>query len=241
MDHQAMNAALIAVSRFTVRQRENENETELWRGKTQDYRNLYSFMSQVIPYQDSDLERLYVFIRHLTAKLPRRKSGPAYQFDDDVRLEYYRLQKISEGSISLSDGYARALDGPKEVGTGMVRERPIALSQLIDDLNQRFGTDFNQADQLFFDQLTETAISDERLQQQAAQVNPEDKFSLVFTNLLEALMFERMDQNEAIVARYMGDKDFQRQVAIRLAKDAYRRLGGTETSPPTYPPPAKRR
>ena len=241
MDHQAMNAALDpAVSRFAVRQREDENETELWRGKTQDYRNLYSFLSQVIPYQDSDLERLYVFLRHLAAKLPRRKSGPAYQFDDDVRLEYYRLQKISEGSISLSDGYARALDGPKEVGTGVVRERPIALSQLIDDLNQRFGTDFNQADQLFFDQLTETAISDERLRQ-AARVNPEGKFSLVFTNLLEALMFERMDQNEAIVARYMGDKDFQRQIAIRLAKEAYRRLGGTETTRPTYPSPTKRR
>ncbi len=241
MDHQAMNAALDpAVSRFTVRQSEEENETELWRGKTQDYRNLYSFLSQVIPYQDSDLERLYVFLRHLAAKLPRRKSGPAYQFDDDVRLEYYRLQKISEGSISLSDGYTRALDGPKEVGTGVVRERPIALSQLIDDLNQRFGTDFNQADQLFFDQLTETAISDERLRQ-AAQVNPEDEFSLVFTNLLEALMFERMDQNEAIVARYMGDRDFQRQVAIRLAKEAYRRLGGTEMTEPKYTTPSKRR
>jgi type I restriction enzyme, R subunit len=241
MDHQAMNAALDpAVSRFTVRQREDENETELWRGKAQDYRNLYGFLSQIIPYQDSDLERLYVFLRHLAAKLPRRKSGPAYQFDDDVRLEYYRLQKISEGSISLSEGYARTLDGPKEVGTGVVRERPVALSQLIDDLNQRFGTDFNQADQLFFDQLTETAIGDERLRQ-AAQVNPEDKFSLVFTNLLEALMFERMDQNEAIVARYMGDRDFQRQVAVRLAKDAYRRLGGAEMTEPKYTTPSKRR
>lgn len=239
MDHQAMNAALDpAVSRFTVRQREGENEAELWRGKTQDYRNLYSFLSQIIPYQDSDLERLYVFIRHLAAKLPRRKAGPAYQFDDDVRLEYYRLQKISEGSISLSDGYARALDGPKEVGTGVVREKPVALSQLIDDLNQRFGTDFNQADQLFFDQLTETAIGDERLRQ-AAQVNPEDKFSLVFTNLLEALMFERMDQNEAIVARYMGDSQFQRQVAARLAKEAYQRLGGQPDIPKKYPAPPK--
>ena len=239
MDHQAMNAALDpAVSRFTVRQRDDENEAELWRGKTQDYRNLYGFLSQVIPYQDSDLERLYVFLRHLAAKLPRRKAGPAYQFDDEVRLEYYRLQKISEGSISLSDGYARALDGPNEVGTGMVREKPVTLSQLIDDLNQRFGTDFNQADQLFFDQLTETTVGDERLQQ-AAKVNPEDKFSLVFGNLLEALMLERMDQNEALVARYMGDPQFQRQVAARLAKDAYQRLGGQEPVSKKYPAPPK--
>jgi type I restriction enzyme R subunit len=41
-----------------------------------------SFFSQIIPYQDSDLERLYCYLRHLSAKLPRRRTGPAYQFDD---------------------------------------------------------------------------------------------------------------------------------------------------------------
>src|SRR5690606_20984259 len=103
-DHQALNAALDpAVSRFTSRQQENEEEAELWRGKALAFLSLYGFLSQVIPYQDSDLERLYVFLRHLTAKLPRRKGGPAYQFDDEIRLEYYRLQKISEGSISLRE------------------------------------------------------------------------------------------------------------------------------------------
>jgi type I restriction enzyme R subunit len=86
------------------------------------FRNLYGFLSQVIPYQDSDLERLYVFLRHLGAKLPRRKGGAPYHFDEEVRLEYYRLQKISEGSISLQEGKARAVDGPAEVGTGIARE-----------------------------------------------------------------------------------------------------------------------
>ncbi|MGH2668425.1 MAG: type I restriction enzyme subunit R domain-containing protein, partial [bacterium] len=125
-DHQAMNAALDpGVSRFAVLQESKQEEAELWRGKVQAFRNLYSFLSQVIPYQDSDLERLYVFLRHLAAKLPRRRSGPAYQFDDEVRLEYYRLQKISEGSISLKEGTAQPLDGPKEVGSGVVRAEAV--------------------------------------------------------------------------------------------------------------------
>src|SRR5437899_1445249 len=156
MDHQAMNAALERpVSRFTVLQKDEEGEAELWRGKAQAFRNLYGFLSQVIPYQDSDLERLYVFLRYLAAKLPRRKGGPAYQFDDDVRLEYYRLQKISEGSISLSKEYAHPLDGPTEVGSGLAAREPMQLSRLIDLVNEHFGTDFNQADQLFFDQMVE--------------------------------------------------------------------------------------
>src|ERR1700747_2505636 len=76
-EHQAMNVALDpAVSRFAVLQNEKKDEAELWRGKIQAFRNLYGFLAQIIPYQDSDLERLYVFLRHLSAKLPRRRSEP---------------------------------------------------------------------------------------------------------------------------------------------------------------------
>ncbi|MBF0126784.1 MAG: type I restriction endonuclease subunit R, partial [Magnetococcales bacterium] len=223
-DHQAMNSALDpAVSRFTVLQQENEDESELLRGKIQAFRNLYSFLSQIIPYQDSDLEKLYVFLRHLAAKLPKRRSGPSYQFDDEVRLEYYRIQKISEGSISLHEGDSRRLDGPTEVGSGVAREEPVPLSRLIDVVNERFGTDFNQADQLFFDQIVADALADDGLRQ-AAEVNPEDKFELVFKNLLEALFVERMDQNEEIFARFMNDKSFQKVVTAWLSSEAYRKL-----------------
>jgi type I restriction enzyme, R subunit len=225
-DHQALNAALDpVVSRFAVLQTEHENEAELWRGKVQAFRNLYGFLSQIIPYQDSDLERLYVFLRHLAAKLPRRAGGPAYQFDDEVKLEYYRLQKISEGSISLGDGEAQALDGPTEVGSGVARDEAMPLSQLIDVVNERFGTDFTQADQLFFDQIVEAAVTDDLLRQ-AASVNPEDKFNLVFRNLLERLFIERMDQNEEIFVRYMNDASFQQIVRAWMGSEVYRRLRG---------------
>jgi type I restriction enzyme R subunit len=223
-DHQAMNAVLDpAVSRFKVLLREKEEDAELWRGKVQAFRNLYAFLSQVIPHQDSDLERLYVFLRHLATKLPRRHGGPSYHFDDDVRLEYYRLQKISEGSISLSTGEAKPLDGPKEVGSGLVRRDEVPLSQLINLVNEHFGTDFNQADRLFFDQIVEAAITDDGLRQ-AAAVNPEDKFELVFRNLLERLFVERMDQNEEIFMRFMNDAQFRKVITTWMAEEVYRRL-----------------
>ena len=224
LDHQAMNAALDpAVSRFNSRQGENADEAELSRGKLQAFLNLYGFLSQVIPYQDSDLERLYVFLRHLAAKLPRRAVGAAYQFDDEVKLEYYRLQKISEGSISLKDGEAQKLDGPSEVGSGLLREQPVRLSQLIDVINERFGTDFNQADQLFFDQIVVAAMTDEGLQR-AAAVNPGDKFELLFKNVLENFFVDRMDQNEEIFVKFMNDAAFQKVVTTWMAEEVYRRL-----------------
>jgi type I restriction enzyme R subunit len=238
-DHKIMNAALDpAVDRFKALQESNDDEAELWRRKLQAFRNLYTFLSQIIPYQDSDLERLYTFLRHLSAKLPRRRTGPAYEFDDEVRLEYYRLQKISEGSISLKEGTARPLDGPKEVGSGALHEQPLALSRLIDLINERFGTDFNQADQLFFDQIVEAATKDSVLQQ-AAKVNPEDKFALVFNSMLETLFIERMEQNEEVFGRYMNDPAFQKVINIWLADEVYRRLGGSQPKSIQYKIPRK--
>lgn len=223
-DHQAMNAALDpAVDRFKVLQGEGEEEAELWRGKLHAFRNLYAFLSQVIPYQDSELERLYTFLRFLSPKLPKRTGGQRYSFDDEVRLEYYRLQKISEGSISLREGKAEPLDGPKEVGSGKLRDEDVPLSRLIDVINERFGTDFTDADQLFFDQIIEAAIEDGSLRE-AAAVNPEDKFALLFSGLLETLLIERMEQNEDIFARFMNERDFQSLVSEWISKKVYARF-----------------
>ncbi len=170
-----------------------------------------------------------MFLRHLAAKLPRRQGGPTYQFDDEVRLEYYRLQKISEGSISLSKEFAKPLDGPTEVGSGLAAREPVPLSRLIDLVNERFCTDFNQADQLFFDQIIEAAMKDESLKQ-AAVVNPGDKLELVFKNLLETLFVERMDQNEEIFIRFMNDSAFQKVVTKWLASEAYQKLRSRVTT-----------
>lgn len=176
------------------------------------------------PYQDSDLERLYTFLRFLSPKLPKRTTGQRYSFDDEVRLEYYRLQKISEGSISLrDDGKAEPLDGPREVGSGARHHEDVPLSSLIDVINERFGTDFTDADQLFFDQIIEAAIEDSSLRE-AAAVNPEEKFALLFAGLLETLFIERMEQNEDVFARFMNEKDFQSLVSEWISRKVYSRF-----------------
>ncbi len=140
-----------------------------------------------------------------------------------MQLAYYRLQKINEGSISLNEGYATKLDGPKEVGSGKVRENDVTLSRLIDLINQRFGEELNEADQLFFDQITEVAAQVEAIAQ-AAQANPIDKFQLVFSQVLESLFIERMELNEDLFARYMNDPEFKELVSQWLGQQVYSRI-----------------
>ena len=55
-------------------------------------------------------------------------------------------------------------------------------------------------------------------------MNPDDKFKLVFRNLLERLFADRMDQNEEIFIRFMNDPAFQDVVTDWMASEAYRKL-----------------
>ncbi len=220
-DHAMMNSFLDpAVGRFQQMAEEDQDE---FRGLLNTFRNLYGFLAQVIPFQDSDLEKLYSYARFLASKLPPRSSSEKYVFDDEVALKFYRLQKISEGSIRLDQGENVPVAGPTAVGTGKAKDSQVELSRLIDAINERFGTDFNQADELFFHQLREEAVADENLRQ-AATANTLDNFRYVFVKALEGLFIDRMEQNEEIFAKYMNDGDFRNVVSEHLLKQVYEQI-----------------
>lgn len=222
-EHKQLNGIIDkAVERFKAL--DDEDEQEAFKAKLVSFRNLYAFLAQIIPYQDSDLEKLYAYGRFLLTKLPRRSTGAGYELEDEVALRFYRLQKMSEDKIDLEPGEAEPLKGPTEVGTGgFAEEQEIYLSSLIDQLNERFGTEFTQADQLFFDQVAEAAAADETLKQ-AARVNSLDNFKPVFDRLIEGLFVDRLDGNEEIVDRVLNDPVFRGLASDQLMRQVYERL-----------------
>ncbi|AML50181.1 type I restriction endonuclease subunit R [Falsihalocynthiibacter arcticus] len=217
-DHRNMNALIdLAVERFSALE---EGDRELLRGKLTSFRNLYAFLSQIVPYQDSEQEKFYTYLRLLIPKLPKRAEDDPFQLGDEVELQYYRLQKISEGGIDLSQGEAALLKGPTEVGSGVSKDEAVQLSLLVDTLNERFGTEFNKADELFFDQVVEMATRKQKLRE-AARANTLDNFSLVFNSMLEGMFIERMEGNEEIFAKLMNDDRFREAAANGLVKRVY--------------------
>jgi type I restriction enzyme R subunit len=207
------------VQRFLKR---DETEQEQFRGQLAAYRSLYAFLSQMIPYQDSDLEKLYAFVRNLISKLPPPGDGKGFAVDDEIALRYFRLQQMTEGSIDLSDGEAAPLKGPTDVGTGRAPDEEVALSNLIEKLNERFGTDFTEADQLFFDQIRASAEQDDKIVE-AARANNLANFSSFLERMLDELFIDRMEGNEEIFSRVMTDKEFRAAAHEHLAHEIFRR------------------
>ncbi len=220
-EHKLLNGIIdLAVARFEQLDDEDKDD---FKGKLISFRNLYAFLAQIIPYRDSDLEKLYTYARFLLLKLPRRAAGPGYELEDDVALRFYRLQKISEGSIDLEGGDATPIKGPTEVGTRRAEDEEIPLSRLVDKLNDRFGTEFKQADQLFFDQIAEAASDNDTLRT-AAKANTLDNFKHVFDKLLEGLFVDRMEGNEEIFDKIMKDPIFRNIASDQLMREVYEKL-----------------
>jgi type I restriction enzyme R subunit len=209
-----------AVTRFEQADQEQQDEV---RDRIDAFRRLYGFLSQVIPFGDSKLEKLDAYIRFLQTKLPERLGGGRLNLDDDVKLRYYRLQKISEGSIVLETGKAGGLKGPSDVGTGRVEDEHVPLSSVVDVLNKRFGTDFTAADELFWEQVRADASADESVRN-AGEANPLDNFAYVFDPKLEEIVMNRMDRNSDQAVKFMEDQELRGFITRLIRNQVYDRI-----------------
>lgn len=218
-DHAQMQKQLQpAVDRFKAIPEEGLREA--FREKLGGYVRMYSFLSQILPYGDADLEKLYSYGRYLLPHLPLDRDSSAVKLGDDVGLQYYRLQRVSSGAIDLKAGEPEGVYSPTEVGSGKAKEEKAPLSEIILVLNERFGTAFSEEDRLFFEQIKARAVGNAQVIQ-TARANPLDKFQLGVRKLVEDLMIQRMSENDKIVTRYMDDGEFQRAAFPILSREIF--------------------
>ncbi|GAB1419502.1 DEAD/DEAH box helicase family protein [Bacteroidales bacterium] len=201
---------------------EEEKQDEFKKG-LRTWTNLYAFLSQIMPFIDSEFEKFYAYAKLLQTRLPKRELSESLHLDDEVALEYYRLQKIKEGSIELQKGEEGELSGTTEAGLKRAKDEEALLSEIINVLNDRFGTEFEEADKLFFDQIEAELMDDETLQTQA-RVNKIDTFKFAFNDKFIDKLIGRMDQNQEIFEKILEDKVFGDLVKELMMKKIYKKL-----------------
>jgi type I restriction enzyme R subunit len=185
--------------------------------------SLYGFIAQIVDFTDVTMERDWIYARALQARLPGL-DAESIDIGSEVALTHLRTEQQTTGSASLTPG-----DGDGEIsaifsGRGKQHEpEPEHLSSIIETLNERFGTDFSERDQLLFDQFEQTWVTDPEVAAQARN-NEHDNFRLVFDRMFMGTVIGRMDDNEAIYKRVLDDADFQQFLKDLYALRVYRQL-----------------
>jgi type I restriction enzyme R subunit len=130
------------------------------------YCRTYTFLSQISNFKNPYYEKLNLFINLLHRKLPRIQNA---DFTEDllqaIDLDSYRNQKtVDKTDIKLTseDGVIDPLN-PTLGGSGIEREFD-PLSQILNDFNNRFGTNWTEEDKRFlFKIIPETVMQDEEI------------------------------------------------------------------------------
>ena len=189
----------------------------------QTFTRTYSFLTQIMPFSDVDLEKLFTYGRFLLKKLPRTSQNDKFKLGDEVSLEYYRLQKVAEQNIVMESQAVYELEGGGQAGIRLTKEEEANLSEIINVLNKKFHTEFNTADKLFFDQIEEELVVHTGLREQARN-NPIENFKFGFEELFLDKLIARMEQNQDLFTKMMDDKEFGDVVKGYMLKKVYDRL-----------------
>ena len=174
-DHARLEKCLQA-TRERFHALDGDQQTD-FRDKLDAYVRLYAFLSQIIPYADPEPEKLSGFGRALLPHLEPGRDQEPIDLAGIVELEFYRIQQVSTGAIDLGDEEGGTVSGPKAVGTRDTEDEKAPLSEIIEGVNEQFGTDFTEGERLFLRQIQEDAIRQQSVREMAL-ANPFEKFSL---------------------------------------------------------------
>jgi len=125
------------------------------------YQSIYSFLSQLIPFSDVNLEKMYIFNKFLNKKLPTINNPLPFSVLQDVDIDSYKIVDKGKKEIYLtSSGELEPISS--RVGE-FGPEFNEALSKIIKDLNDAFGTNFTDDDKVFLGRVKDNLMENKEL------------------------------------------------------------------------------
>ncbi|KPC43211.1 Type I restriction enzyme R protein [Pseudomonas amygdali pv. hibisci] len=200
---------------------EQIDQLDLFRKNLQSFVRLYEFLSQIVPYEDLELEQLCVYAKHLH---PLLRVDRLQQDDVDVgelQLSHYRLSKRAEHQLRLNEETGEyTLKPSSDVGSGKPHDpEKKRLSEIIEALNDIFGAEVSDDDQLQF--LTGIAQRISRQEDVMAQVNNhsvEQVMHGLFPKRVLDTVLDAMTDHEKLSLEVLDNETKSRAFALVILK-----------------------
>jgi len=137
------DAILIANAENSLKEcKEAKDTLEIFKKDLGTFVRFYEFMSQIVDYDDTNLERLSLYARNLR---PMLRESIIYEDEidlDNVVLHQYRVSKIRQQDLQLKVDSGNYLTPGEALGSGAGKDiKEEFLSQIISRLNEIFITD----------------------------------------------------------------------------------------------------
>jgi type I restriction enzyme R subunit len=223
-----------AADRFHALEEDEEEKAEQFRKDLGTFLRMYDFLSQIVPYNDADLERLYTFGKNLMPRIAARGEGSSVlELDSDVRLTHYRLQKLGEQQLDLASGDVVKLKPASEAGSGQaLTEEQVRLAEIVGKMNDLLSGQITEAD--FIGAVTTWQghlATNERLEAQARN-NSEEQFAMGdFKEAFAEVVIEAQEAHNQIAEQLLKDERIFGVIQMMVAKMVWQGFQQGPSSP----------
>ena len=170
---------------------------QLFKSDMVSFNRLYSFLSQIFDYGNTDIEKRFIFYKRL---IPLLEFGRERDIIDisKVILTHHTIKSRGKQSLNLGEGDKIQLPPIDAVGTGSVKDiEKVKLDEIIQKVNSLFQGEVSDDDQLLYvNQVLRGKILENKTLVQQASSNTKEQFSNS-PDLTNALLKAIMDAFEA--------------------------------------------
>ena len=195
-----------------------QDELDLFRKNLKSLTRAYEFLSQIVDFEDRELEQLNVFARHLHPLLRTDRLEEDEIDISELDLTHYRLTKRAEQRIRLEEEQAGyGLDPVTDVGSG----RPVdpekkRLGEIIEKLNEIYGAEVHDEDKLnFINGLADRLERDEAVMAQVDNHSPEQVMHGLFPRRAHDILLDAITDHEKLTLPVLENADAERDL-VRL-------------------------
>lgn len=184
----------------------DQDMQEKFRKTCRQFYNLFTFLSQIIPFHDPDLGKLAPFCLAVSKKIPYKKESLPYDVLSESMLQSYKIQYISTQNLKLESGDTQ-MEGMKP-GESQPPSPPDYdwLSNIIKALNENFGIDLTDDDRVELTKLRQKIDGDETLGAYFIPQNSRDDVKAKFDETVDAGLLDFINSKFELYNKLTEDR-----------------------------------
>jgi type I restriction enzyme R subunit len=167
-------------------------DLHLFKGNLGVFLRIYSFLSQIFDYGNTDIEKRALFFRRLLPLLEFEREREGVDLSKIV-LTHHRLKNLGQRDLPLSQGEGDKLKPMEASGTGAMWDKEKALlAEIIEKVNNLFEGDLTDGDKVVYvNSVIKTKLMESEVLRDQAKNNTKEQFANspdLSTELLNAIM-----------------------------------------------------
>lgn len=197
--------------------KETKDVLDTFKKNLKSFCRFYEFISQVVDFNDEDLERLSVYGAHLLPLLREERVDESVDLSEVV-MTHYKLDEVRQQRIVLEPNKQGYVTGVTAIGGHNPREQEYErLSQIIERLNDLFAGEVTDGDMVsFVDTLANKVAENEAVMAQIRNNTKEQAMLGDYPSAVEKAVIASMEAHNDLSMQYLTDPRVSRGVAELL-------------------------